>query len=141
VAVVYPALRQKYGFGDHGLTSPVSVKWAGFAELLARGFSTLPQGCMTALVVALVLGVAITLAEPRWHRFLPSPTAVGLGMLIPGYAIVPMVVGGVAQAIWVRRSPRTEAVYNIPLASGFIAGEALVLSIIAIVAAARSLAG
>lgn len=140
VAVVYPALRQKYGFGQHGLTSPISVKWAGFAELLAKGFSTLPPGCITALVVALVLGVVITLAEPRWHRFLPSPTAVGIGMLVPGYAIVPMVVGGILQAVWVRRSPRNEAVYNLPLASGFIAGEALVLSIVAIVAAVRSLA-
>jgi len=140
VAVVYPALRQKYGFGQHGLTSPISVKWAGFAELLAKGFSTLPPGCISALVVALVLGVVITLAEPRWHRFLPSPTAVGIGMLVPGYAIVPMVVGGIVQAIWSRRSPRSEAVYNLPLASGFIAGEALVLSIVAIVAAVRSLA-
>jgi uncharacterized oligopeptide transporter (OPT) family protein len=139
VAVVYPGLRQKYGFGEHGLTSPISVKWAGFAELLAKGFSTLPQGCMTALVVALVLGVVITLAEPRWHRLLPSPTAVGIGMLVPGYAVVPMVVGGVLQALWARRSPRTEAVYNLPLACGFIAGEALVLSIVAIVAAVRSL--
>jgi uncharacterized oligopeptide transporter (OPT) family protein len=139
VAVVYPALRDKYGFGDQGLTSPISVKWAGFAELLARGFGTLPPGCLTALAVALALGVVITLLEPRWHRFLPSPTAVGIGMLVPGYAIVPMVVGGIAQAIWVRRSPRSEAIYNIPLASGFIAGEALVLSIVAIVAAVRSL--
>ncbi|HEX8907808.1 MAG TPA: OPT/YSL family transporter, partial [Anaeromyxobacteraceae bacterium] len=140
VAVVYPALRQKYGFGDHGLTSPISVKWAGFAELLARGFSTLPRGSLTALIVALVLGVALTLLEPRWHRFLPSPTAVGIGMLVPGYAIVPMVVGGIVQAVWARRSPRTEAIYNIPVASGFIAGEALVLSIVAIVAAFHSLA-
>jgi len=140
VAVVYPALRQKYGFGQHGLTSPISVKWAGFAELLAKGFSTLPPGCITALGVALVLGVVITLAEPRWHRFLPSPTAVGIGMLVPGYAIVPMVVGGIVQALWSRKSPSTEAVYNLPLASGFIAGEALVLSIVAIVAAVRSLA-
>jgi len=140
VAVVYPALRQKYGFGEHGLTSPISVKWAGFAELLAKGFSTLPQGCLTALVLALVLGVAITLLEPRWHRFLPSPTAVGLGMLIPGYAVVPMVVGGIIQALWVKRSPKTEGVYSMPVASGFIAGEALVLSIVAIVAAVKSLA-
>jgi uncharacterized oligopeptide transporter (OPT) family protein len=140
VAVVYPALRQKYGFGEHGLTSPISVKWAGFAELLAKGFSTLPTGCLSALVVALVLGVVITVLEPRWHRFLPSPTAVGLGMLIPGYAVVPMVLGGIIQALWAKRSPKTEAVYNMPVASGFIAGEALVLSIVAIVAAVKSLA-
>ncbi len=127
VAVVYPALRAKYGFGDGGLTSPISVKWAGFAELLAKGFAFLPQGSMTALWVALAVGTVVTVLEPRWHRFLPSPTAVGLGMLIPGFAVIPMVMGGFVQAIWVRASPRTEATYSMPLASGFITGEALVV--------------
>jgi len=127
VALVYPALRSKYGFGEGGLTSPISVKWAGFAELLAKGFAFLPQGSMGALALSLALGVALTLLEPRWHRFLPSPTAVGLGMLIPGYAVVPMVAGGLLQAAWSRASPESEATYNMPLASGFIAGEALVV--------------
>jgi uncharacterized oligopeptide transporter (OPT) family protein len=127
VAVVYPALRAKYGFGESGLTSPISVKWAGFAELLSKGFAFLPPGSMAALALSLVLGTGITVLEPRWHRFLPSPTAVGLGMLIPGYAVVPMVAGGLLQAVWVRASPDTEATYNMPLASGFIAGEALVV--------------
>jgi uncharacterized oligopeptide transporter (OPT) family protein len=142
VAVVYPALRDTYGFeGARALTSPISVKWAGFAELLAKGFSTLPYGSLTALCVALVAGVAITILEPRYHRFLPSPTAMGIGMLIPGTATLSMVIGGVAWWIWSKRSPRTEAVYNMPLASGFIAGEALVVLVIAIIAAARSFGG
>lgn len=134
VAVVYPALRSKYGFGEGGLTSPISVKWAGFAELLAKGFAFLPEGSMTALAVALVVGTIVTVLEPRWHRFLPSPTAVGLGMLIPGYAVIPMVAGGIAQAVWVRSSPRTEQVYSMPLASGFITGEALVVLVFSVMA-------
>jgi len=134
VAVVYPALRAKYGFGEGGLTSPISVKWAGFAELLSKGFAFLPPGSMAALSLALALGALVTVLEPRWHRFLPSPTAVGLGMLIPGYAVVPMVAGGIAQALWARASPRTEATYNMPLASGFIAGEALVVLVFSVLA-------
>jgi uncharacterized oligopeptide transporter (OPT) family protein len=140
VAVVYPALRRTYGFhGEHSLTSPISVKWAGFAELLAKGFSTLPQGCLTALMVALAAGIVLTLLEPRWHRYLPSPTAVGLGMLIPGYAVIPMVAGGVTQWLWRKYWPKSEATYDVPIASGFIAGEALVVLALSIVAAATSL--
>ena len=45
VALVYPALKARYGIGGNGLTSPISVKWAGFAELLNQGFSQLPPGC------------------------------------------------------------------------------------------------
>jgi uncharacterized oligopeptide transporter (OPT) family protein len=48
---------------------------------------------------------------------------------------VPMVVGGVAQDLWRRLSPRTEGVYATPLASGFITGEALVLLLLALFAA------
>jgi uncharacterized oligopeptide transporter (OPT) family protein len=46
-------------------------------------------------------------------------------------------VGGVLQAVWRRASPRSEAVYDIPLASGFITGEALLLLVLAVVASFR----
>jgi uncharacterized oligopeptide transporter (OPT) family protein len=137
VAFAYPLLRDTYGVGgEGGLTSPISVKWAGFAELLAQGFGALPGSALVALVLAVGVGVALTLLESsaRFGRFAPSPTALGLGMLIPGFAVVPMVVGGVAQALWRRLSPRTDAIYDVPLASGFITGEALVLLLLAILA-------
>jgi putative OPT family oligopeptide transporter len=128
VAVAYPALRDRYGFGGSGgLASPISVKWAGFAELLNRGLDQLPRGCFAAMLVALVLGVLLTVLEPRWHKYVPSPTGVGLGMLIPGYSIMPMVLGGVAGWLWAKSSPATEKNYSTPLASGFIAGEALLV--------------
>src|SRR3989454_10730382 len=101
VAIAYPALRDRYGLGgSSGLASPISVKWAGFAELLNRGFDQLPRGCFAAMLVALALGVLLTVLEPRWHKYVPSPTGVGLGMLIPGYSIMPMVLGGVAGWLW-----------------------------------------
>jgi uncharacterized oligopeptide transporter (OPT) family protein len=134
VAVAYPLVRAKYGVGgDGGLSSPISVKWAGFAELLSKGFGALPASALYALLLALVVGVILTLLEasPRFGRFIPSPTAIGLGMLIPGFAVVPMVIGGVAQHLWKRFSPKSEDVYNTPLASGFITGEALVLLVLA----------
>jgi uncharacterized oligopeptide transporter (OPT) family protein len=128
VAIAYPALRDRYGFGGSGgLASPISVKWAGFAELLNRGLDQLPRGCFAAMLVALVLGVLLTVLEPRWHKYVPSPTGVGLGMLIPGYSIMPMVLGGVAGWLWAKSSPATEKNYSTPLASGFIAGEALLV--------------
>ena len=42
----------------------------------------------------LVLGVILTVLEanPRLARFVPSPTAIGLGMLIPGFAVFWVIV-------------------------------------------------
>ena len=132
VALVYPALKARYGIGGQGLTSPISVKWAGFAELLNQGFSQLPRGCFDAMLIAVALGIVITCLEPRYSRFLPSPTAVGIGMLIPGQAILPMVAGGLCQWAWSKASPKTEEKYCLPLSCGFIAGEALVVLVFAI---------
>ena len=105
VALVYPALKARYGIGGQGLTSPISVKWAGFAELLNQGFNQLPRGCFDAMLIAVALGIVITCLEPRYSRFLPSPTAVGIGMLIPGQAILPMVAGGLASMGVVQGQP------------------------------------
>jgi uncharacterized oligopeptide transporter (OPT) family protein len=138
VAIAYPLVRAKYGVGgDGGLSSPISVKWAGFAELLSKGFGALPASALQALVVALILGAVMTVLEgkPKIARWVPSPTAIGLGMLIPGFAVVPIAIGAVLQAVWQKVSRGTEEVYNIPLASGFITGEALVLLVLAAVAA------
>ncbi len=136
VAIIYPVLRAKYGVGDNGLASPISVKWAGFAELLNQGFGALPRGCFTAMLIAVVLGIIITCLEPSHRKWVPSPTGVGIGMLVPGMAVMPMVLGGICQLVWSKTHSKTEAAFSLPLASGLIAGEALVvlgLSIVAMV--------
>lgn len=141
VAVIYPILRDRYGVVDQPgkpaeLSSPISVKWAGFAELLSKGVSALPPGAGTALVVGCLIGIAIAIGEgTKYKKHLPSPTGIGIGMLIPGVAMLPMVLGGIAQAIWAKVSPKHEEAFSTPLASGFIAGEALVSVILAIIAA------
>ena len=50
-AIVYPVLRNKFGIGPGGLSAPISVKWAGFAELLTQGFKALPPGCLVGLLI------------------------------------------------------------------------------------------
>jgi uncharacterized oligopeptide transporter (OPT) family protein len=132
VAFVYPALKLRYGIGGNGLTSPISVKWAGFAELLNNGFSQLPHGCFSAMLIAVALGAIISIFEPKYSRFLPSPTAVGIGMLIPGSAMLPMVAGGIFQWVWAKASPKTEEMYCLPGSSGLISGEALVVLVFAV---------
>ena len=91
VSWVYPLLRDTYGIGgENGLQSPISQKWAGFAKLLSAGLSALPPGALEALVIGVVLGVVLHRA--RGHRackkWMPSPTGIGIGMLVPASAIV-----------------------------------------------------
>ncbi len=132
VSWMYPLLRDTYGIvGEHaGLSSPISRKWAGFAEILSRGLSALPAGAVTALVIAAILGVLLAVLEDRKFKWVPSPTGVGIGMLVPAAVIIVMFLGGIVDAIWRRNNPRSNEVYTVPLASGLIAGEAMVAVLI-----------
>jgi uncharacterized oligopeptide transporter (OPT) family protein len=137
VAVVYPLLRDTYGIGgENGLQSPISQKWAGFATLLSKGLSALPPGAVVALGIAVVLGILFTVIEgTKWKKFCPSPTGIGIGMLVPGSAIVTMFLGAILAALWPKPENPTREGENrtvTALASGFIAGEAIIAVIVPI---------
>jgi uncharacterized oligopeptide transporter (OPT) family protein len=133
VAWMYPVLRDQYGIGgDTGLSSPISRKWAGFAEVLSRGLDALPEGAFVALIVGVLLGILLAVLEIQVtdKTWIPSPTGIGIGMLVPASVIVTMFIGGLIGKVWTRANPKTSELYLIPLASGLIAGEALVAVIV-----------
>jgi uncharacterized oligopeptide transporter (OPT) family protein len=138
VAVIYPVLRAKYGIGADGLSSPISVKWSGFAELLTQGIDALPPGSLIGLFCGILAGIMLTFLAERFGANVPSPSAIGIGMLIPADVLMPFMAGGLAQYIWSKTGPQQEEQYRIPLASGLIAGEALVAVALSIHGAATS---
>jgi uncharacterized oligopeptide transporter (OPT) family protein len=143
VAYTYPLLRDTYGLaggpgGDlpSAMQSPISQKWAGFAKLLSGGLSALPKGAVEALAIGAALGIVFTLLEgTKLKKWVPSPTGIGIGMLVPGSAIMAMFVGGLFAETWKKLSRRSAERYVTPVASGFIAGEAIVAVLIPILVA------
>jgi len=134
-ALVYPLLRDQFGIGPAGLNSPISVKWAGFAELLTKGLSALPPGCLIGLIIGIAAGILLTLLAEKYGENVPSPAAIGIGMLIQAAVLITFILGGVAQLIWAKTSPASEEPFRIPLASGLIVGEALLAVVLALLAA------
>jgi uncharacterized oligopeptide transporter (OPT) family protein len=132
VSWMYPLLRDTYGIvGEHpGLSSPLSRKWAGFAEILSKGLSALPPGALTALVIASIIGILLAVMENRGSSWVPSPTGIGIGMIVPAAVIFVMFLGGVVERIWAKTNPRSHELYMVPLSSGLIAGEAIVAVIV-----------
>ena len=123
LALTYPALVKAYGIvGEHArLAAPGARRTAGFAELLAGGADRLPQIALWAMAAFAALGILFAILEqhPNWRRWVPSPTGLSLGMLLPFSAIVAFFLGGVGGAVWQRLRPASARVYMIPLASGF----------------------
>jgi putative OPT family oligopeptide transporter len=143
LAWVYPMLRDTYGIvGEHaGLTSPTSQRWVGFAKILSQGFSKLHPSATQALLAGAILGVLFTVLEqkPALKKFVPSPTGMGIGMLVPASSVVGMFVGAVIDSVWRRIDAKSAENYSIPVASGFIAGEALVAVILPVLITAKIL--
>jgi uncharacterized oligopeptide transporter (OPT) family protein len=129
LAITYPALVKTYGLiGEHAkLAAPGARRTAGFAELLAGGVDKLPPTALWAALAAAILGGIFAWLElnPKLKKWVPSPTGLSLGMLLPFSTLSTLFIGGAAQAIWQARHPASAKLYLIPLASGLIAGEAM----------------
>ena len=138
VSWVYPLLVKNYGLWDRtdaagnvikaGLSSPVSNKWSGFAQVLKDGASALPTSALYAAIIFSILGVLFTVLEskPNLRKLVPSPTGMGIGILVGFNVVVVMAIGGVIGWLWEKYDKKSADVYLLPLGSGLIAGEAIV---------------
>lgn len=129
LAYVYPKLSAQYGIGPGTpLPSPISQKWVGFAQILKKGADALAHSALIALVIAVVLGIVFTVLEqnPKARKWVPSPTGIGIGMLVPAAYVVTMLFGGIIDWYVRKKDPRGADAKILPLASGFIAGDALI---------------
>lgn len=134
-AIVYPILREEFGFtGDDPLPSPISQKWVGFAKLLGHGLDSLHPTALWALGIGIVLGVLFTVLESRKsiRTWVPSPTGIGIGMLVPSVYVTSMLFGALIDWTCRRVDPKRTDRWALPLASGFIAGEALIVVVLSL---------
>ncbi len=146
LAFMYPLLRDTYGvIGENAqLLSPTSQRWVGFAKLVTQELTgsaaSNPEAAarvswmINSLLVGAAIGVALTVLEQKekWRPYVPSPTGMGIAMLIPVNAVTMIFLGAAADSVWARRSPESHERYSIPVAAGLIAGEALVAVVIPI---------
>jgi uncharacterized oligopeptide transporter (OPT) family protein len=125
VAVMYPLLTTRYRLGEE-LTTPTGVKVANMAVLLSQGWGALPRGAALWTVIASVVGILIPLVQHyRRIEWLPSAAGFGFGLILPGTLNIPMAIGGILGWLWARQDKTSYDRYAVTVASGFIAGEAL----------------
>lgn len=125
--------------GSEAWPAPSCVVWAGVSKAFSDGIGALHETSRTAIVVGLVLGVALALLErfapKRLRPAIPSPSGLGIAMVIPGSNSIAMFLGA-ALAEWLRRKkPALAEKTVVPVASGLIAGESLMGILIAILIA------
>ena len=116
--------------GSDAWPAPSCVVWAGVSKAFADGLGALSTQAQLAALVASVLGVALALLEKlapkRLIRFLPSPSGLGIAMVIPGSNAIAMFLGSLLADLLRRFKPALHERYTVSVASGLIAGESLV---------------
>jgi len=143
--LMFNMLERTYGIGLNPgqLAAPTGLKIATLAIVMEKGLSFLPHGALQASVIAIFIGVFFELllafkkTNEQGHevsRFwmVPIPAALGFALILPGSLNIGIAIGSVISAAWRQFSPGESGVYAhyaAPLASGLVAGEAMVGSI------------
>jgi OPT family oligopeptide transporter len=126
--------------GSDAWPAPSCLVWAGVSKAFAGGAGGLPAGANTAAAIGLALGVALALAErfapKKLVAFIPSPSGLGIAMVIPASNAIAMFIGSAIAALLRKYRPALGERLTIPVSSGFIAGESLMGIVIALLVVA-----
>lgn len=89
----------------------------------------MPPGALAAIWIGGGVGILLAVLEKKLpvaaRKWVPSPSSMGLGFVIPAYQGFSMLLGAVLALIVQKRAPTWAERFLIVLASGFIAGESL----------------
>lgn len=115
--------------GSDEWPAPGCLVWAGVSEIFVNGFGALGSEARIGIAVGAALGLALALLEklaPKGVKpFVPSPSGLGIAMVIPGSNGLAMFLGGALAELLRRKWRAIGERFIVPVASGLIAGESL----------------
>jgi uncharacterized oligopeptide transporter (OPT) family protein len=123
---------------------PATRTWEAVARVLSQGLEALPVSARWAALIGALIGVALPVLErlfPKARRFMPSAMGLGLGWIVFFSNALSFAIGAVLAWIWTLVDRRTHDTFNIPIASGLVAGESMLKALLAMAATALGLLG
>jgi uncharacterized oligopeptide transporter (OPT) family protein len=124
---VFFLLTSVYTLGNAELPAPAGVSWSGLANVLVEGFRALPPYSTTGVYIGILSGVLLSIgSNTNLRRFIPSPIGIGVAMLLPATMSFSIFAGAMIAVMVKKAYLRWWETYSMPLASGLIAGEAVV---------------
>jgi putative OPT family oligopeptide transporter len=123
---------------------PATRTWEAVARVLSQGLEALPVSARWAALIGALIGILLPVLEkamPRARKWLPSAMGIGLGWVVFFSNALAFTIGAVIAWLWSKLDRRTHDSYNIPIASGLVAGESMIKAFIAMAATALGLFG
>lgn len=125
--------------------APAVLAWKTVAELFRDGIEAMPAMAPEAMAIAGGIGVVLAVLEKvlskEKRKWVPSPGAMGLALVIPAYYAISMFLGGLISVVAERINSKWAKRFVIVIAAGIIAGESLVGVGIAIYQTLTGIAG
>ncbi len=121
---------------------PATQTWVAVARVLSTGIQTLPVSARWSILIGALVGILIPVLEksfPKARRWLPSAMGLGLGWIVYFSNALSFVIGAAVAFVWAKWKPLNQERYNIPIASGLVAGESLTKALLAMLATAIGL--
>lgn len=110
--------------------APGAQQWKAVAEVFKYGLGNLHPMSQSAIKWGLLAGAVLALAEllvpKQYKKWVPSPTGVGLGMVLPFFYPLAMFMGATFAEIAKRTNKAWAERYIVAIAAGGIAGESII---------------
>ncbi len=114
--------------GTEQFPAPAAQTWAAVAQALSKGFEALAEVKVWSIGVGAAIGTLLTILPvlfPKQGKLLPSASGFGLAWIFQWYYGVMFFIGALIALAWEKKSKPSAEEYLMPVASGVMAGGAL----------------
>jgi uncharacterized oligopeptide transporter (OPT) family protein len=114
--------------GSDQFPAPAAQTWAAVAQALSKGFEALAPAKIWSIVIGGAVGIVFAILPvifPKQEKYLPSASGFGLAWIFQWYYGVLFFMGAVIAYVFQKKSPKVAEEFTFPVASGVMAGGAL----------------
>ena len=114
--------------GSDQFPAPAAQTWAAVAQALSKGFEALAPAKVWSIAIGGVVGIMFAILPvifPKQEKYLPSASGFGLAWIFQWYYGVLFFMGAIIGWWWQKKSPAKSEEFLFPVASGIMAGGAL----------------
>ena len=114
--------------GSDQFPAPAAQTWAAVAQALSKGFEALAPVKVWSIVIGGAVGALLAILPvlfPKQQKYIPSGSGFGLAWIFQWYYGVLFFIGAVLAWGFQKKSPAKAEEFTFPVASGVMAGGAL----------------
>jgi uncharacterized oligopeptide transporter (OPT) family protein len=114
--------------GTDQFPAPAAQTWKGVAEAMAKGLSTMHPVKIWSIVIGGLVGLILPILSrlfPKQQKWIPSAAGIGLAWVFQWFYGLLFFLGALIGYGWQKRNSKQCEEYLFPVASGIVAGGAL----------------